>query len=905
MADGQNASAVSTSAAKKEVIYLRDYSPSDYAIHETKLTFDIYEEYTQVTSCLALQKTNHKTPVDSLFLHGENLELESVAINGVALQGGAYKITENGLVIAEPPTNFELEIVTRIKPQNNLSLEGLYLSNGMYCTQCEAEGFRRITYYLDRPDVMSIFTVRVIADRANYPVLLSNGNRVAEGVMENGRHWVEWYDPFKKPCYLFALVAGKLDCIEDSFTTQSGREVVLQIYVENKDLNKCDHAMRSLKNAMRWDEQVYGREYDLDLYMIVAVDFFNMGAMENKGLNIFNTSCVLAHPLTQTDAAFQRVEAVIAHEYFHNWSGNRVTCRDWFQLSLKEGFTVFRDASFSADMNSATVKRIEDVNLLRAAQFAEDAGPMAHPIRPESFIEISNFYTLTIYEKGAEVIHMLHQILGAEDFRTATDLYFNRHDGQAVTCEDFVVALEDASGVDLKQFRLWYSQAGTPKLNVSDAWDEKNGRYTLTVAQQCDPSPGQKTKAPFYMPVNLALLDDDGVIAATEQTLIVSKPSESWCFDGLESRPTPSLLRGFSAPVKLYYDYSFKQMLQLMQCETDGFMQWDMSRRYLISLIKLQLDGSISLREASGVERINEYAEALRLMAGTAINQLKCFNDDTDSYDYALLAELLKLPSYNYIVEQFDDVDMAAICAAVEQLQSALSQSFAVTAEQLYEAAVERLRRIGQYRPFAGDIALRSLKNCCLAYRMFDAERSDLSIAAEQYNEADNMTDQIAVLHALTHSASPAAWQLADELLLQFYQRWSSESLVVNQWLSLQVTGRAPDRLAKIRALQTHQSYDETNPNKVRALVGAYCAQNLPQFHDASGRAYQMLADEVIRLDQINPQLAARLLAPLTAWRRFAMPQRQLMSDQLRRIATLNKLSADVYEVTKKALGPE
>jgi len=893
------------------VTYLKDYCPPNFFIDSTHLSFDLQADKTTVQARLSLRKNPATTQQDNnLELQGESLRLRSVALDGRELTEGDYCLSDSALSLEALPERCELEIVTEILPQENLTLEGLYLSDGMYCTQCEAEGFRRITYYLDRPDVMSVFTTKIIADAQQYPVLLSNGNQTACGVTEEGRHWVEWHDPHKKPCYLFALVAGDLAVTEATFTTTSGREVALQIYVEEKDLDKCSHAMASLQAAMRWDERCYGREYDLDLYMIVAVDFFNMGAMENKGLNIFNTSCVLAHPSTQTDLAFQRVEGVVAHEYFHNWSGNRVTCRDWFQLSLKEGFTVYRDACFSADMNSATVKRIEDVSVLRSAQFAEDAGPMAHPVRPESYIEISNFYTLTIYEKGAEVIRMMEQLLGVEEFRAGSDLYFQRHDGEAVTCEDFVCAMEQASGIDLTQFRLWYSQSGTPQLAVDDHWDGETGRYTLTVSQSCPATPGQQNKAPFFIPLRLALVADDGLqllscsdtavemLPQREALLSLSGERQTWCFEGLSSRPVPSLLRGFSAPVKLFCDYSAQDLLLLLRHDNDGFVRWDASRRYLLQLITAHVERRCAIDSEAGLRAVDALSDVLIELLDEGFSS-EGWRDDGDA---ALLAEMLRLPSYAYIVEQFDCVDMTAIQQAVELLRRLLAERLESSLQDGYLKLDRQLKSIGDYRPVATDIALRSLKNTCLSHLLCLSDTPALEWAQTQYRVADNMTDQSAALSAIASCPSPQAEQLAAQLFDDFYRQWSNESLVVNQWLSLQACRDRPDALSRLVELMDHPAYDDTNPNKVRSLIGAFCGRNLAQFHAADGQSYRLLADEVIRLNALNPQLAARLLSPLTAWRRFVLPQCELMQRELQRVLGSPVLSADVYEVASKSL---
>lgn len=926
MADGSDASSVSAAhpdnANNSQVTYLKDYQAPAYLIDRTDLVFDLQADKTLVHSRLSLRKNPSALQQGNLLeLDGDKLLLTAIAVDGQALDASAYEVLANGLRLMNMPDVFTLEISTEIEPEKNLSLEGLYLSDGMYCTQCEAEGFRRITYYLDRPDVMSVFTTTIMADASQYPILLSNGNLQDSGQTEDGRHWAKWLDPFKKPAYLFALVAGNLQCVEDTFITQSSRSIALKIYVEAKDLDKCDHAMQSLKNAMRWDEESYGREYDLDLYMIVAVDFFNMGAMENKGLNIFNTSCVLANPRTQTDLAFQRVEAVVAHEYFHNWSGNRVTCRDWFQLSLKEGFTVFRDACFSADMNSPTVKRIEDVNLLRSAQFAEDGGPMSHPVRPESYIEISNFYTLTIYEKGAEVIRMMVQLLGEKAFRAGSDLYFERHDGQAVTCEDFVQAMEQASGVDLSQFRLWYSQSGTPVLMVEEVWDADAGVYTLTIEQSCPPTPGQDNKQPFIIPVRVGLVTQAGMQTIQSDSsailtpanydankpqeclLALSLPKQSWRFNGLSEKPVPSLLRGFSAPVKLHFNYSRDDLLKLLAADDDGFVRWDAAQRYAIDLIAGHVTGALLIDSHEGAKAVKAFGNALGelLQAGFDQSDEQATAVWRSDHDAALTAEILRLPGYQTLLEHFQCVNISAIQSALEALRKMLATQLKVLVRSSYTRLNDQLVQRGEYQPKAEDIALRSLKNTCLAYLMAVDDPSHIELAHAQYRAANNMTDQSSALTALVNCQYDGASKVADQCLDDFYQQWSQESLVVNQWFTIQACSENPGALQRVKKLMSHPAYDDTNPNKVRALIGAFCMRNLPQFHADFGKAYGLLVDEIVRLNSVNPQLASRLLAPLTQWRRYSSPQRELMFEALTRIADTDNLSADVFEVVSKS----
>ena len=869
------------SAQKPHAIHLKDYQPPAWRVERTRLHFELEEEQALVRAQLSVSRNPAAGARQPLELLGDDtLELVQLSIDGRALSGGDYRRAAGKLLIPEVPERFTLECVTRLLPQENTALEGLYKSDGIFCTQCEAEGFRRITFFPDRPDVMSVFTTTLVADKARYPVLLSNGNPIASGDADGGRHWVTWEDPWPKPCYLFALVAGDLAWREDHFTTASGREVALRIYAERKDLDKLDHAMVSLKKAMRWDEAVYGREYDLDIYMIVAVDFFNMGAMENKGLNIFNTACVLAHPKTTTDAAFQRVEAVVAHEYFHNWSGNRVTCRDWFQLSLKEGFTVFRDAEFSADMNSRTLKRIEDVTRLRTAQFAEDAGPMAHPVRPESYIEISNFYTLTVYEKGAEVVRMLHTLLGAQLFRQGCDLYFARHDGQAVTTDDFVRAMEDVSGRDLNQFRRWYSQAGTPRLTVADQYDGATGRYTLMVRQSCPPTPGQPHKLPFHLPLAMGLLAEDGTELCS-RVLELTEAEQVFHFDAIDRRPVPSLLRGFSAPVKLDYPYTDQQLLLLLGHDTDGFNRWDAGQRLCVRLLQQQIEAW-------------RRGEPLRCEQ-TLVDAWRDLLDDA-SLDPAMVAQLLRLPSEAQLSELADEIDVDAIHEAREFMRIALARALEphwLTAYQRCDAAT------GPYSPDAASIGLRSLKNLALAYLIATGAEPWLELAHQQFGQSDNMTDQQAALTLVAHSGFR---EVGAELLETFYLQWQHEPLVMNQWLAIQASDPAPGALERVIALSRHPVFDVRNPNKLRALIGGFCNQNLAQFHAEDGRGYAWLADWILRLDRQNPQIAARLLTPLTRWKRYDPVRRAMMREQLQRMMDTTELSADVYEVVSKSL---
>ncbi|MDH0732104.1 aminopeptidase N [Pseudomonas sichuanensis] len=878
-----------------QVIYLKDYQAPEYLIDETHLTFELFEDHTLVHAQLVMRRNPERgAGLPPLVLDGQQLELLRASLDDQELQAGDYQLDDSSLTLQPKTECFTLDTSVKIHPESNTALEGLYKSGKMFCTQCEAEGFRKITYYLDRPDVMSTFTTTVIAEQHRYPVLLSNGNPIGSGPAEDGRHWATWEDPFKKPAYLFALVAGDLWCKEDTFVRQSGRDVTLRIYVEPENLDKCDHAMVSLKKSMRWDEEVYGREYDLDIFMIVAVNDFNMGAMENKGLNIFNSSCVLARAETATDAAHQRVEGVVAHEYFHNWSGNRVTCRDWFQLSLKEGFTVYRDAEFSADMNSRTVKRIEDVAYLRTHQFAEDAGPMAHPIRPDSFIEISNFYTLTVYEKGAEVVGMVHTVLGAEGFRKGSDLYFERHDGQAVTTDDFIKAMEDANGVDLTQFKRWYSQAGTPRLEVSEAYDAAAQRYSLTFRQSCPPTPGQVEKLPFVIPVALGLLDAQGndlplrlagesAATGTSRVLSVTEAEQTFTFEGIASQPLPSLLRGFSAPVKLSFPYDRDQLMFLMQHDSDGFNRWEAGQQLSVQVLQ-ELIGQHQRGEALALD------QRLITALGTVVGN--------ESLDPAMVAEMLSLPGEAYLTEISQVADVDAIHAAREFARLQI-------AEQLFDALWARYqanRDVSRKTPYvasAEHFARRSLQNIALSYLMLSGKPQVVEATLEQFDQCDNMTERLTALAVLVNSPFEAERAKALET---FAEHFKDNPLVMDQWFSVQAASALPGGLARVKALMQHPAFTLKNPNKVRALVGAFAGQNLVNFHAADGSGYRFLADLVIELNALNPQIASRQLAPLTRWRKYDDKRQALMKGELERILASGALSSDVYEVVSKSL---
>jgi aminopeptidase N len=764
---------------------------------------------------------------------------------------------------------------------------GLYLSNGVFCTQCEAEGFRRITYYQDRPDVMARFRVRIEADQSAYPVLLSNGNLLETGIDGGGRHWALWEDPFPKPAYLFALVAGNLAHIEDSFTTRSGRQVTLRVYSEAANIDQCHHAMASLKKAMKWDEEVYGLEYDLDLFQIVAVSDFNFGAMENKGLNIFNTSATLAKRETATDADFVSVERIVAHEYFHNWTGDRVTCRDWFQLTLKEGLTVFRDQQFTADMHSAAVKRISDVVLLRDGQFPEDAGPLAHPIRPDHYIEINNFYTRTVYEKGAEVIRMIHTLIGPEAFRRGMDLYFERHDGQAVTCEDFVAAMADASGRDFSTFMRWYQQAGTPELKVERRYDPASQRYTLEVAQHTPPSPGQSEKQPVVIPLRLGLVGRDGgelplqlegenEPRGTERVLELSEARQSFTFLNIPEEPVPSLLRGFSAPVRLEAGYSDDELGHLLARDSDPFVRWDagqsLALRQLLSLIAQDGRGEPDPRLAAAFKAV---------LARSA--------DDP-----AFAARALQLPSATYLGQQMEVIAVDGIAKALETTRAHLGQRL----REQWLATYRQHRSEGRFLISTEAMAQRALKNTALAYLLHAQDGEGQELARDQLAEADNMTDRLAALRLIVETGMPDGLAALDA----FYDAWKHEPLVTNKWFALQAMLEDGQAVERVDRLTRHPAFSLTNPNRARAVLGTFGLNNLLGFHRRDGSGYRLLADKVIEIDRINPSVSARLLTAFGRWRRFDEKRQAMMRGELERVARAEGLSRDAYEIATKSL---
>ena len=884
-----------------KTIYLKDYTPPAFLIASIALDVDIREDHALVRATLALARNPKSADaLAPLVLDGEDVELESVALDGRTLAPGEYSVDAERLSIAKTPQRFTLETVSRIHPQNNTRLEGLYATGSGFVTQCEAQGFRRITWFLDRPDVMARYSTTIHADRERYPVLLSNGNLTDAGGEPNGRHYASWNDPFPKPSYLFAMVAAKLEKLDDSFVTRSGRTAKLAVYVEPGKLDQCGFAMRCLKSAMQWDEEVFGLELDLDGYIIVAVGDFNSGAMENKGLNIFNTKYVLARPDTATDIDYQNIDRVVAHEYFHNWTGDRVTCRDWFQLSLKEGLTVFRDQEYGADRYSRAVQRIGEVRGLRAAQFPEDAGPMAHPVRPAAYMEIRNFYTMTVYEKGAEVVRMQHTLLGPQAFRAGMDLYFKRHDGQAVTTDDFVQAMQDASGIDLVQFRRWYEQAGTPLVEATGKYDAAAKRYTLTLRQSCPSTPGQETKLPFHIPFALGLVAPDGSDMALQlqgeehsgaqpggaeitRVLSLKKAQQSFVFVNLPAQPVPSLLRNFSAPVIVKFDYSDADLTHLMAHDANAFNRWEAGQRLALELL---------LRDI----------RARRANAGDASGSLPAPQAFVDAFarvlayapnDPAFGAEALGLPSEIYIAEQLEEVNPDAIHAARNGLRRQLALALKSELLAAYRAHVVP----GAYSPDAQSAGKRALKNLCLGYLMELDDAASRALALAQFETADNMTDAMAALAVLANCDCAERAPALDA----FYAKWKSEPLVVDKWLAVQAGSRLPGTLAAVQALLAHPAFDIRNPNKVYALIRSFCSNHV-RFHAADGSGYAFLADQVIAIDSFNPQVAARMARAFDRWKKFDLERRKFARAALERIRDAKGLSNDVAEIVTKAL---
>ncbi len=847
---------------QSNVIHLSDYTPLDFSIESVYLTFKLAPNTTRVVARVEFVAAHDGAK--SLRLDGHDMKLISASIDGepLTLTPDAEGLTLPADKIQKDRFTWECE--TEIDPENNTSLDGLYMSNGMYCTQCEAQGFRKITFYPDRPDVMTTFTVRIESD---LPVLLSNGNPTA-----SGEGWAEWHDPWPKPSYLFALVAGDLVAVSDTFTTMSGRKVDLNIYVRDGDQDKCDFAMGALQRSMKWDEEAYGREYDLDLFNIVAVGDFNMGAMENKGLNIFNSVLVLASPETATDKNFERIEAVIAHEYFHNWTGNRITCRDWFQLCLKEGLTVYRDQHFTSDMRDAAVKRIEDVITLRGRQFAEDAGPLAHPPRPNKYIEINNFYTTTVYEKGAEVVGMLRRLVGPDQYREALDLYFDRHDGQACTIEDWIKVFEDTTGRDLTQFKRWYTSAGTPHVKVTEDWD--GSTYRLTLSQETKPTPGEPHKEPRLIPVALGLLYPDGTEAMETQVLELSEPVQTFAFDNLRERPIPSILRDFSAPVYLDHTQTNEDRAFLLAHDTDPFNKWEAGRDYALEMIDRMLKGANEVDEA--------FLSAMRTMALD------------DSLDPAFRALALALPSEEVIASTIYANGGTPDPIAIRKTRDALNSMIATHMKDDLQGLYQAMKVDGPYSPDADAAGKRALGNKALDLL---ACLGHVDIARSQYAEADNMTEQMSALSQLVTAGE------ADKELADFYVKWQKDPLVVDKWFTVQAFAAPPAQAVEtVRRLSEHPDFDWKNPNRFRALFGAFAAGNPAGFHDESGAGYELIADWLIKLDPVNPQIAARLSTVFESWRRYGPDRQAQMKAALERIRDTQGLSRNTSEIVGKLL---
>jgi aminopeptidase N len=856
-----------------KTIYLKDYQPPVYQVEHLDLNFDIYDGKTLVTAEACYRKNEGQS--GPLILNGEHMELIFVEKDGQPFKD--YTQDDKTLTIAEPGDAFTLRIRTQIDPASNTALEGLYKSGDTYCTQCEAEGFRRITYYQDRPDVLTTFTVRVEADKNKYPVLLSNGELVEDGDLDQGRHFSIWNDTTPKPCYLFALVAGNLVYVQDSFITMSGRDVDLRIYVRPGDEKQCDHAMASLIKSMKWDEDVYGREYQYNVFNIVAVSDFNMGAMENTSLNIFNTALVLAHQDTATDSDFIRVESVIAHEYFHNWTGNRVTCRDWFQLSLKEGLTVFRDQEFSADMNSRSVQRIDDVSHLRRLQFVEDASPLAHPVRPDNYIEINNFYTMTVYEKGAEIIRMFRTLLGPETYRKATNLYFDRFDGMAVTCDDWAKCMEDASGQDLSQFKLWYSQAGTPEVKATTSYNKDTQSFSITFSQHIPDTPGQTDKKPMHIPIAVGLIGADGKDLIETTVLDLKEPLQTFTFDNIHTEPVPSILRNFSAPVKLTSDLTNDDLAFLMVNDSDGFNRWEAGQTYSLNIIQDMLD--------SGSDVPVDYLDNIGALYDRALDQ---------SADKALMARAISIPWIPEIAQRQDVIDPQKIHETREKVLNSLLATHGDKLKKLYEENCDD----GEFSNSAEAMGQRVLKNTAMLHLVNHLTAEDAALLMEAYNSANNMTDRMAAFNGLVNCEHPEH----GVAITDFYERFKDYPLVIDKWFSTQAMARRSDAFTQLEMLRQHHDFNIKNPNRVRSLYAAFAINNPVKFHSADGKGYEFLKEFIIELCPINPQISARLLTPLREWRCYTPDRQEKMQAALEEIANLPNLPGDVYEIVSKSL---
>ena len=868
-------------SAKPEIKYRTDYQTPDFTITDIDLSFELSAHLTTVKAISQIKRLN--PAATELQLQGEKLTLKSLFINDTPWHD--YQLEEGKLIIKGIAEQFQLTIINEISPAANTALQGLYQSGDALCTQCEDEGFHHITWYLDRPDVLATFTTTLVADEASYPYLLSNGNKIASGKNADGQHWVTWRDPFPKPCYLFAIVAGDFEVLKDEFVTCSGRHVALEIFVDHGNSDRANWAMTALKRSMSWDEKRFNLEYDLDIFMIVAVDFFNMGAMENKGLNIFNSCYVLARAETATDKDYLNIEAVIGHEYFHNWSGNRVTCRDWFQLSLKEGLTVFRDQEFSSDLGSRAVNRIENVKVLRSAQFAEDASPMAHPIRPDQVMEMNNFYTLTVYEKGSEVIRMLHTLLGETVFQKGIALYFARHDGTAATCEDFIQAMEAVSSLDLTQFRRWYSQSGTPVLTVTDDYDPNENIYRLTVKQHTPPTADQPKKLPLHIPLDIELYGLRGEVIPLQyqgkpinNILNVTEEEQTFIFDHVHYQPVPALLREFSAPVKLVYPWQDLQLVFLMKTATNAFSRWDAAQSLLANYIKINV-------------RRHSEKQALSLPQ----HVVEAFNQVLNDIDLApeLRALMLTLPSEQEIAEWFEVIDPIAIAEVRQSLMRTFSQAMLADFYSIYQQNLTE-----KYQVRYEDIGKRALKNVCLSYLAFSQDAKAEPLVSQQFQLADNMTDMQASLSAAVYAQLP----IARNLLAEWEMHWHKDGLVMDKWFTLQSTSSADDVLDTVRNLLTHRSFSMDNPNRVRALVGAFVQGNPAAFHREDGSGYQFLKEILIYLNSRNPQIASRLIEPLIRFRRYDAQRQEKMRQTLQELYQLPDLSRDLYEKISRAL---
>ena len=860
--------------------YLKDYRPFEFIVDHVDLKFDIGEDHTQVTSVLTLRKdltrADETTP---LVLNKGDCDILSVVAGGMVLLPGEYHSDENELRIHRTPDEFELEITTRLHPSANTSLVGLYRSADILCTQCEAEGFRKIIPYPDRPDVMAPFSCTIVADKTRYPVLLSNGNLTAQGDLDGNRHWVRWEDPFKKPAYLFALVAGDLARLQDEFTTCTGRTIDLRIYSEQENIHLCGHAMTSLKQAMKWDEERFGREYDLDLYQIVAINDFNAGAMENKGLNIFNAKFVLADPETATDDDFMGVQGVIAHEYFHNWTGNRVTLKNWFQLSLKEGLTVFRDQEFSSDMNSRSVKRIGDVKNLRAFQFPEDDGPMTHPVRPDAYIKMDNFYTMTVYEKGAEVVRMVYQLLGPDTFRKGMDRYFDQFDGMAVTIEDFLGIMSDVSGKDLSQFQRWYTQSGTPRVTMERSYDRAAGTLTLTFTQATPPDRNQADKKPMHLPVKIGIINGRGEPLADSRLFELTRETETLTFEDMPPDALPSVFREFSAPVRLTSDFSDRELALVMAGDTDEFNQWDAAQTLFLKEIK---------RLVSAVQ-----SDAGLTLDPTLVRAFSAALTDQNK-DRAFLAKALALPTENEIKDHYETIDVDAIHGARKFLKAALAEALEDDLLKVYSLCGHSDARDISHRAMAD----RNLKNLCLSYLSAIDRQDTRDLVRTQFETAGNMTDEFAALRLLVSMGQDTR----DAACRRFYDKWKAHALVLDKWFAAQAVSPLADTLDQVTALTDHADFSMTNPNKVRALIYSFALHNPVHFHRADGRGYEFVSGRILDLDRINHQVAARLASCFNLWKRYDDNRRDLMKKALETIMSAPDLSRNLYEIVSRAL---